>query len=133
MADRLNLSGDWTGIFNYPEPHPPNGFEALLRDHDGAITGETRERSDSVEDVDPEQIAILTGQRAGRSVTFVKSYDDLRRAQNPVHYDGTVSEDGDEITGRWIIHGEWSGTFLMVRAGGRTEEIEREAEEELRL
>ena len=35
----LDLSGRWTGMFNYPGPFPPVGFEAELRDQGGSITG----------------------------------------------------------------------------------------------
>lgn len=131
-GERLNVTGEWTGIFNYPDPHPPTGFEAVLREVAGAITGETRECSDSAEDADPVQCALIDGMRSGHSVTFTKYYDEMHRAQNPVRYDGTLSDEGDEITGRWSIAGHWSGTFMMVRASGRADVVEREAEEELR-
>ena len=65
------------------------------------------------------------GDRAGRQVRFVKTYDELHRAESPVHYEGQVSEDGDEITGRWTISDSWSGGFMMVRASGRAETVER--------
>lgn len=35
-----------------------------------------------------------------------------------VAYEGIVTNDGDEITGRWDIPGEWSGTFIMTRDDG---------------
>lgn len=129
---RLDVTGEWTGIFNYPDPHPPNGFEAVLREVAGTITGETREVSDSAEDVDKIQCAMLDGTRSGHAVTFTKHYDEMHRAANPVRYDGVLSDEGDEITGRWTIPGHWAGTFMMVRAGGRADAVEREAEEELR-
>jgi hypothetical protein len=46
--------------------------------------------------------------------SFVKIYDDLERPT--VHYRGTIQPGGDEIEGIWTIPGDWSGTFMMVRA-----------------
>ena len=34
-----DLSGRWSGIFNYPSLFPPNTFEAAIRDSGGVITG----------------------------------------------------------------------------------------------
>jgi hypothetical protein len=56
-------------------------------------------------------------------------YDDLSRATP--HYQGTVQPGGDEIEGTWHIPGDWSGTFLMVRARMAKAEEERKVGEEV--
>lgn len=132
MSDPLDVSGSWRGIFNYPQALPPNSFEAELREAGGIVTGETREVGDGEDEGETILHAYLDGRRSGTGISFVKRYDLLRRAANPVHYDGTLSPEGDEITGRWTIAGNWSGTFLMVRSSRRAEEAVREGAETAR-
>ena len=118
MTDPLDVTGAWEGIFNYPRGLPPGGFRAELRDASGAITGETEERGDA-DQAGLTLHALIVGTRSGTAVAFTKRYDALARAADPVHYEGTLSPDGDEITGRWTIPGSWSGSFIMVRAARR--------------
>ena len=124
----LDLSGRWTGFFNYPVARPPVNFEADLRDVSGAISGVTTERGDSLGTGGRILHAVLEGRRDGSSVRFVKMYDELDGEYDFVHYDGRVQAGGDEIEGRWEIPGAWAGTFLMVRASGASEEVELEVE-----
>lgn len=116
MADSrsIDLTGHWEGLFSYPRLMPPNGFEAELRETSGHIDGETTERSDWRRNRGSTVIALLSGHRDGHAVSFIKRYDDIQRVE-PVHYEGTLSADGDEITGTWRISGQWSGSFIMVR------------------
>ena len=113
--DKHDVSGRWRGIYSYDATGASNSFDAELFDHAGRITGETSEASDFLDDIDPIQRAFLDGSRSGDVIAFVKCYDELHRVGDPVAYDGTISEDGDEIAGRWTIHGTWSGRFLMIR------------------
>lgn len=129
---RLNLTGLWHGIFNYPRHMPPNSFTAELRDMGGSITGETSERSDSSEDSAPVIHAFINGRRLGAQVIFTKHYDELRRATLAVHYAGTLNARGDEIAGAWNIPGYWAGTFLMVRTKRNGSEVERKISETVR-
>ena len=117
----LDLSGRWSGIYNYPRGLPPVAFEAVIQDNGGAIIGETTETESRLGTLH----ALIDGHRAGSQVRFVKTYDDLPRAMDPVAYDGTIAESGDEIHGRWHLAGDWSGTFLMVREGGAKQEERR--------
>ena len=107
MSDAApDMTGRWTGIFNYLDGAASTAFEAELRDVGGAITGETCEPSDGVGDIDPDQRAFVEGTRSGHAVTFVKRYDELHR--DPVAYDGVVDPEGTEIAGTWTIPGVWS-------------------------
>jgi hypothetical protein len=128
MGEDLNLSGIWKGIFNYPRLLPPNHFEAELRDQLGVLTGETFERGNGFRNKGQPLPAMLEGQRHGFSVTFVKRYDEFKRVSTPVHYTGTVRGDGNEISGTWEIPGQWSGTFLMIRAKPKSIGVERKIE-----
>ena len=129
MTDPLDVSGRWNGVFNYPRGLPPSGFRAELRDHAGAISGESNERSDQGPDRGTSIKALISGTRTGEAIRFTKRYDALSRADYAVNYDGTISSDGDEIIGRWSIPGIWEGTFLMVRQAGRASAKERRVAE----
>ncbi|HEX8262610.1 MAG TPA: hypothetical protein VF547_07035 [Allosphingosinicella sp.] len=119
---RLGLSGRWTGIYNYPAEHPPNRFEASLREVHGALAGTVWER-DAASPGGGTLHALSEGRRDGPSVAFTKLYDDLERIADPIFYNGTVQPDGNEISGTWSIVGVWSGTFLMIRSAGAEEAV----------
>jgi hypothetical protein len=118
--DEHNLTGEWSGIYNYPARYPPNNFEASIRDSGGIITGVIRQPGEFFEQAGI-QHAVIEGSREGNLVRWVKVYDDLSRATP--HYRGTVHSDGNEIDGTWHIPGDWSGTFLMIRR--RTEKAKK--------
>ena len=132
MSADLDLSGDWAGFFNYPSARPAVNFEAVLRDVDGRLTGTSTEISDMPTSFGALLHAVLDGQREGSSVSFLKMYEDADEEYDVVRYTGTVDAGGDEIAGQWEIPGVWSGTFLMIRAAGAAETIEREVTEEVK-
>jgi len=125
-----DLSGQWSGIYNYPSLYPPNTFEATIRDEGGLITGVIVQPGEFFEPPGTVQHAVIEGSREGATLRFVKMYDDLARPTP--HYHGTVQAGGDEIEGEWTIPGDWSGTFLMIRGGRAEEAIERHVSEEVR-
>ncbi|HEX8624130.1 MAG TPA: hypothetical protein VF782_03535 [Allosphingosinicella sp.] len=127
----LDLSGRWTGMFNYPGPFPPVSFEAELIDHGGSISGTVFEPDENPYGTDGTLHAIVDGARQGSALTFTKIYEDAERMPEPVFYSGTIQPDGNEVSGRWEIAGHWSGTFLMVRNPGVAEVVEAEAGEEV--
>lgn len=129
----FDLSGDWTGMFNYPGPFPPVGFEAELRDLGGSITGTVSEPDETPYGTTGTLQAIVEGSRQGSGVTFTKMYADAERMPEPVFYSGTIQPDGNEISGHWEIPGHWSGTFLMIRDPGAAESVEGQAAEEIPL
>ena len=129
MSGERDLSGRWNGIYNYPSRFPPNTFEATIRDTGGAIAGEISQPGEFFEPAGTVQHAMIEGRREGSLVTFVKYYDDLSRPTP--HYRGTIQPGGDEIEGEWTIPGDWSGTFLMVRAAGKSEATERKVDAEV--
>ena len=109
-----DLTGEWSGIYNYPAHYPPNNFEASIRDSGGIITGVIRQPGEFFEPAGTIQHAVIEGSRSGSLVRWVKVYDDLSRPTP--HYSGTIQPGGDEIGGEWHIPGNWGGTFMMVRA-----------------
>lgn len=124
-----DLTGEWSGIYNYPALLPPNTFEASIRDSGGTITGVIRQPGEIVEPPGIHQHAVIEGRRHGTAVSWVKIYDDLSRATP--HYQGRIQPGGDEIEGEWHIPGDWSGTFLMMRRSKEEVEEVREVTEEI--
>jgi len=124
-----DLSGQWTGIFNYPAFYPPNSFEATIRDFGGAISGVITQPREFFEPPGGLQHAVIEGTREGNTLRFIKIYDDLARATP--HYHGVVQPGGDEIEGQWTIPGDWSGTFLMIRGARVSETVGRRVSEKV--
>ena len=128
-AAEHDLSGQWSGIYNYPSLYPPNAFEATIRDTGGLITGVISQPGEFFEPAGTVQHAVVEGSREGSTLVFIKIYDDLARPTP--HYRGTVQPGGDEIEGEWTIPGNWSGTFLMIRGAKAGAAIERRVSEKV--
>jgi hypothetical protein len=126
---KFDLTGEWSGIYNYPAMLPPNTFEASIRDSGGIITGVIRQPGEIIEPPGIHQHSVIEGSREGSLVRWVKIYDDLRRATP--HYLGRIQAGGDEIEGEWHIPGDWSGPFLMVRGGKAKAEEVRKVDEKI--
>jgi hypothetical protein len=124
-----DLSGAWSGIYNYPSLYPPNSFEATIRDEGGLITGVIVQPGEFFEPAGTVQHAVIEGSREGGELRFIKMYDDLARPTP--HYRGTIQPGGDEIEGEWTIPGDWSGTFLMIRGAKAGAAIERRVGEKV--
>lgn len=124
-----DLSGRWTGIYSYPSQFPPNTFEATIRDSAGLISGVIVQPPEFFEPAAGNQHAVIDGSKEGATIRFVKIYDDLSRPTP--HYEGVIQPGGDEIEGRWTIPGDWSGTFMMIRASGAEEKIARKETEKV--
>jgi hypothetical protein len=133
MSDEAeyDLSGQWSGIYNYPALYPPNSFEATIRDSGGLITGVITQPGEFFEPPGIVQQSVIEGRREGNRLSFVKFYDDLGRPTP--HYHGVIQPGGDEVEGEWTIPGDWSGTFLMVRGPRAKAAVERRVTEKIEL
>ena len=114
----LNLSGVWHGRYAYLIARPPVAFIATLTEIDGWVTGLVEEKGTAGEARGVTLTATVQGRRTDRAVTWLKLYDGAYRLYDAVRYTGDINEDGTEISGRWSIPGNWSGTFLMIRPTG---------------
>ena len=114
-----SLTGVWHGQFDYPTAYEPVHFTATLLDTGGQISGGTHETS-SHRGTSSTRMATLNGRRDGRHVRFLKVYAPASEEFQDVIYDGTLNGDRTEIAGEWQIPGEWSGSFLMIRARKET-------------
>ncbi len=123
MSD--DLSGDWIGNYSYPGELEPVPFLATLIEGNGHLTGETKEPGQTPE-MGTIAHALLQGTRQGVQVRFMKMYDTIE--DEPILYEGTVDDAGNEIQGCWTIVGEWSGSFVMSRAASVEDKIEADEE-----
>jgi len=112
---KLNLSGLWHGRYFYPNARPPVPFVATMSDIDSWLTGTIEEKGTTGEARGVAMSASIQGRRTGHAVTWLKLYDGRFRLYDSVRYEGEINEDATEISGRWSIPGNWSGTFLMIR------------------
>jgi hypothetical protein len=121
----LNLTGDWSGEFGYPRHSgPTTPFLATLRDDGGRLTGTI---------IEPDILsgaasvtATLEGLRHGSSVDFTKTYSAPPFGyENPVDYVGSLSDDGNTVTGVWSLL-DLDGTFEMRREAASEELAEEE-------
>ena len=123
----LDLTGAWSGFYNYPFARPPVPFEASLEDRAGMLTGFICEEGDSGADAGL-LTAHVDGRREGQAVRFVKRYEPAGPRYDTVMYEGETDAEGSEIAGSWRIPGAGSGTFLMVRQQRASEPERIEAE-----
>lgn len=120
----INLTGVWQGLYAYPRKLEPVSFVATLIETASCLSGSIHESA-------PARFrfatvfASLMGAHGAGTVTFVKTYMDGIPHPRPVHYEGSVHEDGSEIDGRWILTPDWSGRFLMIRATRNAESVVR--------
>ena len=125
--DGRNLTGVWHGLYSYPVGRAPVSFVATLIESANAVTGTTHEPCGIGGTPSEVLYATLSGSRQGNAVAFVKTYDGSNPHYRTVAYEGTLSGDGTEIEGRWSVPGNWSGKFLMIRAGGKQQAVRRKA------
>ena len=117
-AGERNLTGIWNGLYTYPHGQS-TAFVATLIETAGSLSGTTHEPSTPGDGPETTSFATLTGSRRDSTVTFTKRYDrPTQRKISPILYEGALNADGTEIEGRWTIHGNSTGRFLMVRQGG---------------
>jgi hypothetical protein len=120
-----NLTGIWHSMYSYPIARTPVSFVATLIETANAVSGTTHEPCAIGGSPNETLYATLSGSRQDSVVAFVKTYDGANPHYRTVAYEGTLSPDGTEIEGRWIVPGSWSGKFLMIRSAGKTEAVVR--------
>lgn len=95
-----DVSGMWLGT--YWQSEQPTRFEATLVQGGNTLSGRILDDNYLGE-------AQLQGEVAGRHIAFTKRY--LTTSPTPIHYSGTVSEDGNHMQGQWSINpfdtGRW--------------------------
>jgi len=117
-----DLTGPWSGVYNYPSRPQAEHFEAVLFDAGGSFTGTTHEIARLMRTKPLELHATLSGSHTAGEVRFVKTYDGSGVLDHSIAYSGSLSADCDEIWGTWVL--AWlKGTFLMIRQRPQSEVI----------
>jgi len=124
-ASPHNLTGIWHGIYSYPIPRAQVSFVATLIETASTVSGTTHEPCTIGGSPNETLYATLLGSRQHSAVALVKTYDGVNPRYGTVAYEGTLSPDGTEIEGRWMVPGNWSGKFLMIRPAGKAEAVAR--------
>jgi hypothetical protein len=131
MTDRASLTGQWQGLYSYPHYFEPVYFVATLVSLGAQFSGTTHEAAEGRAGAPLKSFALIDGALAGHAVSFSKTYDGSANRDHTISYEGTLSADGQEIEGTWVIPGDWSGRFLMIRNAGATEKVVREVYEKV--
>lgn len=112
---RNALTGVWHGQYDYPAAFEPVHFVATLIDVGGQLSGTTHETA-SHRGQTSTRMATISGSCAGTHVRFLKIYSPASEEFQDVIYDGALNGDKTEISGEWMIPGEWTGRFMMIRS-----------------
>jgi curved DNA-binding protein CbpA len=104
-----NFSGKWEG--NYIDKDVQGreyqmGFKLDLMQNGAQITGITTEKRDY-----RTLTAQIDGTVKGRTIRFVKQYNEEPRRALPIQYEGSITADGGSVIGTWrtsISSGKWS-------------------------
>ncbi len=118
------LTGAWSGEYAYPSPvHGVTRvpFNARIEEMGETFTGETDEPNTFADPAAPRLFAFLAGARQGMAVHFIKTLDGTGGVDHSIFYEGAANPDLSRIDGTWRIAGDWSGTFMMERAGALAE------------
>jgi hypothetical protein len=132
-----NLSGFWTGVYDYPKAYrEPVPFNAVIEDLGGALGGEIIEPNTFSAAQDCELFASISGTRQGNAVQFIKTYERVPRGGHSIAYHGTLEASCTRSDGTWRstrADSSWSGPFVMNRSGGKKAIVEDKTERELDL
>jgi hypothetical protein len=121
--DAVNLTGVWQGLYSYETIDEPVPFLATLLDTGSFLSGATQETCEVETRSRATPCAMIDGSRTARRVSFTKTYDGSAGWAHSVSYEGTVTADGAEIEGSWILPEGHCGRFIMVREAGKAQEV----------
>ncbi len=115
LRNMTNITGTWIGT--YWQQGNPTRFEATFIQSGNALCGNILDDSYLGE-------ATLQGEVIGRSIRFVKKYISTSKNRGSVNYNGTISEDGNYMQGKWDFFGIFG--FQSWEAHRKEENLETE-------
>jgi hypothetical protein len=144
----LKIAGTWRGHYQVPAlPEHDSTFTAFISEMDGQIEG-------AIEDDCQLGQATFTGTFSYPAVRFTKIYlgegrihDVVRRGNKnvvvssiygpPVEYEGTMSNDGKEMSGTWLIagpdygnRGTWNAHRLEEKVKEKSKDVAESVKQE---
>jgi hypothetical protein len=124
-----NLTGYWSGSYDYGGGEGPTPFSAYISDVSGSILGTTLEPNTFVRGSLSELSAEIMGACNGRIISFVKRYHRAPGVhRHPVYYSGAADAKFTRVDGTWRFNNGFSGTFVMTRASAGTSAQARQRE-----
>ncbi|HRK23488.1 MAG TPA: hypothetical protein PLQ11_00900 [Beijerinckiaceae bacterium] len=120
-----SLTGVWHGQYAYPLLLEPVQFTATLIESGRQISGSIHETGRRPGQVAQQLKAMLEGAVGGATLRFVKTYLPASDQHQDVIYIGTINAERTEIEGEWIIPGDWSGRFVMIRMRDPAQSVEQ--------
>lgn len=118
MGASDSLGGSWKGRYDYAfvTSGTPVSFDAVLTETAGTLRGETVEPNTFRSEGTDTLLAVLSGERSGSRVQFVKTYTDFETDDHPV-YHGQINATATRIIGQWYFPKTpgIKGTFLLAR------------------
>ncbi|MEM6252917.1 MAG: hypothetical protein AAF821_08340 [Cyanobacteria bacterium P01_D01_bin.156] len=99
------LTGPWLG--SYWQANTPTRFEATFVQANNSLSGRIVDDSSLGE-------AQIQGEVIGRQVSFTKRY--FNNSSYTIQYTGTLSEDGNHITGQWRFDKQHNGPWEAHRS-----------------
>lgn len=125
-----SILGGWLGTYYYRSRHEmPVRFEATfspLRDDATGFGGTI------LDDLPSGEAVVTHGQQTGPSVRFTKTYREPTAGSEgaPIHYLGTMSDDGKLVTGSWETHFRRQGKLRRLKGKWDARRMWEEAKEE---
>lgn len=116
------VDGKWRGHYTYASnPDAGSSFDALFEDDESILSGDI---------LDDEALgrATLAGTFSFPEIRFTKTYQDIRLV--PVEYQGTMSDDGKTMRGRWTLYDRghvMRGTWHAYRIDSNQEKKQMKA------
>ncbi|MEM6835967.1 MAG: hypothetical protein AAF609_03845 [Cyanobacteria bacterium P01_C01_bin.120] len=101
---KTDISGRWLGI--YWQAENPIGFEAAFIQGGSVIDGRVLDENYLGE-------SFIKGELLGSRIFFIKRY--LTTSPHPIRYSGTLTEDGNYMSGHWRIGYVDSGRWEAYR------------------
>ena len=131
MAEH-DINGQWRGFYSYQKwPDAGSGFDADFYESKGTLEGSITDHDMLLGE------ASLSGSFNFPSVKFVKVY--MHAHKVPINYEGTMSDDGKSMSGKWTIvelsgdtsTGFWSAHRLDEEKKDRAIETDRVKDREV--
>lgn len=119
-----SIAGEWLGNYYYSNSGQSFGFEAVFIETNGDVQGNILDDGHLGE-------ARITGTYSCPQLNFTKIY----RHTEPVKYEGTLSDDGNCLTGKWHINEACHGSWTAYRQSEDEDEdiIDVEQEEDVEV
>jgi len=107
------LTGTWSGRYEYPDRRPGVNFDMNLIFSQGKISGSIIEPNTFGKPTAKNLYANFSGSVTGDQIQWVKKYDGTGGVSHSVSYSGKLDRVNHRVVGTWTIK-NFSGTFQLA-------------------